>query len=233
MQPHFGKTPAKESLMKKSHVFSYFAVVAVIFLGCELASHPSGGDAGLAIAAMGKGATQQKFPISLTVNDCEGRPISVSGRLHVVTRVEQDGQDRYHVMLHGNFQGLMGTDSAGDTLTGGGTEQVVDIFTELPQTIVDTVRFTLVSADSTDTLQVVSVAQYIVDADGMVTATYSTPTAVCDSATGTGGTGGTDTTSTAASEIDADAGGPGAKVMESLFSIVRDPARGRKPTAKA
>jgi hypothetical protein len=150
------------------HAFIGCAATAAI-LGCQSANSPADDPAGFDLAAaQGKGAVQQTMPIALTVPDCGGGTVSASGRLHTVTRVQQDGQGRYHVVVHGNFQDLIGVDAAGDTLAGEGAGQVTGKFDSLPQVVADTFQVIFLSADSGDTLIVNVTATITISADGTI-----------------------------------------------------------------
>src|SRR5688500_11403929 len=82
--------------MQRHHVIPLLATAAAAFLGCETLSTPPGG---LAVAAQGKGAVQQQIPYADTIQDCDSQALALSGTLHVASRVQQDGQGRYHAML--------------------------------------------------------------------------------------------------------------------------------------
>jgi hypothetical protein len=155
------------------------AATLAAYLGCQSVDGPGDGRAQLAAAAKGKGAHQQFDSVAFTVPDCEGGSLAVSGRTHSVTRVEQDNKGRYHVVAHGNLQGLMAINSAGDTLSGGGALTVTGVFDTLPQTVVDTALLTFISADSSDTLVVAIVVTITIQADGTITAEFGSPTPIC------------------------------------------------------
>lgn len=166
--------------MKRHHVIPLLAAGAAAFLGCETLSPASGDRAELSVAAQGKGAIQQQIPYADTVPACDSQAIALSGTLHVVSRIRQDGRDRYHVMLHANFQDLIGIGSAGDTLTGGGAAQVTGRLDSLPGSFTDTLDVTLVSADAADTVEIDFGITWTLEGDGSVTATLSDPVTVCD-----------------------------------------------------
>jgi hypothetical protein len=163
--------------MQRQKVIPLLATAAAAFLGCETLPTPT---EGLAVAAQGKGAVQQQVPYADTVLDCDSQALALSGALHVVSRIRQDGQGRYHAMLHANFQDLIGIDAAGDTLTGGGAAQVNGKLDSLPGSFSDTLEAILVSADAEDTVEVDFGITWTLNADGSVTATLSDPVTACE-----------------------------------------------------
>lgn len=166
--------------MQRRYIFSLLGFTLALFLGCDSALAPSGGNAESAPKANGKGPTQEIIPVSFSVLDCNVRLLSLAGRLHVVSHVRQDKSDLYQVQVHGNFQDLTATGPEGETLAGGGAGKVSGTFDALPQTLTDTLQATLQSDDSGDALQIAFYIQYDIGTDGEVVVIVYAPIAVCD-----------------------------------------------------